>query len=573
MKIAVYTITKNEAHFIPRWAESCKEADYRLIVDTGSTDSTVEVARSCGCNVESIVVSPWRFDDARNASLALLPDDIDICIALDADEILTSGWRQALEAMPSHVTRPRYKYVWSWEAGGKEGLVYSGDKIHARRNYRWIHPVHEVIGCTGEEVQMFCPGLEIHHFPDHSKSRSQYLPLLELAIRERPNDDRNQFYLGREYMFNGRNADAERHLLKALELSTWKPERATAMRYLSRVTSEREHWLLRACAEAPDRREPWVEAARMYYERQEWSLCLACCEKALRIESKPLEYLCEAEAWSWYPYDLASIAAWKIGAHSLSVQYSEKSFQLSPNDARLQNNCQLVHVLMAKRPISVVIPSKSNIDGLISLVLALKSAPSVSEIIVVADGVDAFNRFSEKHDLSSVILHMVPDGSGIHKMWNLGKLVANKGNHIAFVNDDITIDSNTFALLAGLLDTHPEIGITSPNYDGRRFANVYEETDQPCRGRYDGSGGLAGFCMVLAHDLAREWFFDESMLWWYGDDDVINWVTRTKGRKAVISAFAKCSNNSSWTIENDPPKGFPQAVENDKRIFLSKWGG
>jgi len=51
MKIAVYTITKIEAHFVPRWFESCRDADELVILDTGSTDNTVGVARGLGITV------------------------------------------------------------------------------------------------------------------------------------------------------------------------------------------------------------------------------------------------------------------------------------------------------------------------------------------------------------------------------------------------------------------------------------------------------------------------------------------------------------------------------------------
>ena len=108
MKIAVYTIAKNEEKFVERWAKSCEEADYRLIVDTGSSDNTLLTAAKYGIEVGSISISPWRFDDARNAALALLPDDIDMCIALDMDEILVPGWRKELEKinylMPTHIS-------------------------------------------------------------------------------------------------------------------------------------------------------------------------------------------------------------------------------------------------------------------------------------------------------------------------------------------------------------------------------------------------------------------------------------------------------------------------------------
>jgi glycosyltransferase involved in cell wall biosynthesis len=97
MKIAVYTIALNEEKFVQTWYESAKDADYLLIADTGSTDGTVELAKSLGINVISIGINPWRFDDARNASLSAIPLDINYCIALDMDEQLQPGWREALE--------------------------------------------------------------------------------------------------------------------------------------------------------------------------------------------------------------------------------------------------------------------------------------------------------------------------------------------------------------------------------------------------------------------------------------------------------------------------------------------
>ena len=84
MKIAVYTIAKNEEQFVKRWADSCKEADYRLILDTGSTDETTAIAWDIGVTTHHKEFTPWRFDHARNHALSLLPEDIDICIASSA---------------------------------------------------------------------------------------------------------------------------------------------------------------------------------------------------------------------------------------------------------------------------------------------------------------------------------------------------------------------------------------------------------------------------------------------------------------------------------------------------------
>src|SRR4051812_29184990 len=98
MRIGVYSVALNESQFVERWATSAADADYLFVADTGSSDETVALLEQHGVHTAPIRVRPWRFDDARNAALSLLPDDLDIVMSLDMDEILTPGWRAKLEA-------------------------------------------------------------------------------------------------------------------------------------------------------------------------------------------------------------------------------------------------------------------------------------------------------------------------------------------------------------------------------------------------------------------------------------------------------------------------------------------
>jgi glycosyltransferase involved in cell wall biosynthesis len=344
-KIAVYTIALNEEQFVERWHESAKEADYLLIADTGSTDGTVETAIKLGINVISISVKPWRFDDARNASLAALPADIDMCVQLDMDEILLPGWRQEIEnAFSEGATKIRYNYTWNWkdEAQTIPGATFAADKIHSRHGYRWKHPVHEVVVPHGgvTEKQIWTE-LKMHHHPDNSKSRSQYLPLLKLSVQEDPNDDRNAFYYARELYFYQQYKEAakefRRHL--ALPTATWAPERAASMRYLAKIEPEnREQLLLDAHLEAPWRREALVELAQHLYSIESWASCKHFAVKATKIVEKPLEYLCEDFAWGSLPWDLAAISSYHLGDKTDALKFGEMASALSPNDERLKNN-------------------------------------------------------------------------------------------------------------------------------------------------------------------------------------------------------------------------------------------
>jgi hypothetical protein len=343
MRIAVYTIALNEEQFVERWATSARDADYLLIADTGSTDRTVEIARSLGVNTVSIAVSPWRFDDARNAALAVLPIDVDLCIALDMDEVLVEGWRGHLDKIEPETTRPRYKYVWSWLSEGEAGLVYGGDKIHRRHGYRWRQPVHETLTPTSPEKQEWI-GLEIHHHPDGAKSRSQYFPLLDLARRESPQDERTAFYYARELYYHRRFDEAivEFGRFLSLPTATWAPERAAAMRFLGKMGHDPMRWYTLATLESPDRREPWVDLAQYLHDQRDWDGCLLATKRALSIREKAMEYLCEAEAWGARPHDLASIALWHLGRRLEAVEQCRVALGIEPNDSRIQGNLTMM---------------------------------------------------------------------------------------------------------------------------------------------------------------------------------------------------------------------------------------
>ena len=343
MKIAVYAIALNEEQFVTPWFESAKEADYLLIADTGSTDKTVKLAKKLGINVVPISIKPWRFDDARNASLSLLPGDIDFCIALDMDEVLQPGWRQELEKIAATTTRPRYQYTWNWKADGTPGLQYGGDKIHARHGYRWKHPVHETLTTDRlDEVQEWL-GLEIHHHSDDTKPRSQYLPLLAQSVIEDPYDDRNAFYYARELFFYGQHKQAtvefQRHL--SLPRATWGPERAASYRYLAKCNPDlAEEMLFGAVREDPGRREAIVDLAFHYYTKEDWANCYEYALKALEVTEKPLDYLCEEFAWGVTPWDLAALSAHKLGYQEKAINYGTKALSYEPENERLARNLE-----------------------------------------------------------------------------------------------------------------------------------------------------------------------------------------------------------------------------------------
>lgn len=339
MKVAVYAINKNHAENLQRWADCARDADYLIMADTGSTDNSLIVGTQAGIEMHQIVIDPWRYDHARDAALALVPQDADYCIALDTDEFLQPGWREHLQAaFDAGITRPRYRYIWSWDERGNPGLEFAAEKIHPRHGYRWRHAAHETLVRDVEEKQGWC-GLEIHHHQIPKPYRSHELPLLEIAVTEAPDDDRMAYYYARCLYYAGRQQEAERQFLRHLALpkATWRAERAQSMRFLFKITGDVKY-LNDAVAEAPERREAWVDLAQYYYDNDLWLSGLLAAKKALAITVKPLDYICEPHAWGPVAHDLAAICAFRAGMFQEARFHGQVAINLSPYDSRLVDN-------------------------------------------------------------------------------------------------------------------------------------------------------------------------------------------------------------------------------------------
>lgn len=354
MKIAVYGICLNEAKFVKRFTDSARDADLIQIADTGSTDNTVALFESLGVTMKSIRINPWRFDDARNAALALLPSDIDVCISLDLDTVLSPGWRKALEAVwKDGVNRAYYNEIWGRTPDGQP-RQFLNNRVHARFGFRWVSPCHEyVMADRIQEKSIVIPGFTIEQFADPNKSRGQYLPLLELAAKEQPQNPRHAHYLGREYMFHGRVDEAIAEFERYIAMPTNFPtERNGTLRMLAECleTAGRGDEALaryrQATEEAPQLRGAWVDYAYALYVREQWQPCYDAALKAIALERRIAEYG-EETLKGVLPEDLAAICGWRLGHFQDALRFGREAMRLSPGVERISANVAKMEAVLS----------------------------------------------------------------------------------------------------------------------------------------------------------------------------------------------------------------------------------
>lgn len=356
-KIIVYAISKNEEKFVDRWVNSMKEADEIYVLDTGSTDNTYNKLKELGVHVNKEIINPFRFDIARNKSLDFVPLDADICVCTDLDEVFESGWREKLEQIwTKDTTRLAYNYNWYIENNIPK-VNYYIEKIHTRDNYKWTHPVHEVLQPSVKENKIYTNDITLNHYPDKNKSRSNYLPLLELSVKENPLDDRNMHYLGREYMYYKQYKKAISTLKKHLKLpsSIWKDERCASMRFIARSYKNLNNyklsklWYKKAIKEAPYLRDPYVELALLEYSNNNLSEVKKYCLDALKITTHQKTYINEVFSWNSTIYDLLSICFYYDKEYEVSLGFANKALKLDKKNKRIKNNINIIKKEILKK--------------------------------------------------------------------------------------------------------------------------------------------------------------------------------------------------------------------------------
>lgn len=210
-RLSLSMIVKDEERFLPGCLDSVRGiADEIIVVDTGSSDRTIEIAKAAGAQVFSC---PWTgdFSAARNASLAQCTGDW--VLYLDADERLAPDQGPMVDALLANPAALAYnvtvRNTISLEDGKKTVQLMPYPRLFRRLpSIQFERAVHEQIAPSifraGGKIQ--ASGLLIEHLGYaqgfdvlKEKSRRNLKPLLE-AVRVNPDDWYAHFQLARTFL-------------------------------------------------------------------------------------------------------------------------------------------------------------------------------------------------------------------------------------------------------------------------------------------------------------------------------------------------------------------------------------
>jgi tetratricopeptide (TPR) repeat protein len=234
VRISLCMIVKDEEELLGDCLASAKDGvDELVVVDTGSTDRTIEIAESYGAR---ILHFPWNgsFSDARNHGLEQATGTH--ILWLDADERLEEGDARRLRELAAQPWREAHWLVETNYTGQDEvGMAATHLALRLWRNrphYRFQGAIHEQIRVTmpTELPERFNSSkLRIRHYgylKARIEDRDKHARNLELLLKEierNPNDAFAHFNTGSEYVGTGDGGAARKHFEHALTLVRREP--------------------------------------------------------------------------------------------------------------------------------------------------------------------------------------------------------------------------------------------------------------------------------------------------------------------------------------------------------------
>jgi 2-polyprenyl-3-methyl-5-hydroxy-6-metoxy-1,4-benzoquinol methylase len=213
-KTAVYTILKNEKKYIEKWLYYAAPFDYRVLLDTGSTDGSWELLQEYAKKDPNLIIeqktfTPWRFDTARKYNLAMVPDDVVWCLSPDLDEYFSINTHDEMEKIISAV--PNITNIACDRLDVYSRTVRVGppnhiptNKIHLKKDYTWNQPIYEHLTWIHKdryEKELYSDDIFLIHDQDFQKKERPklYVKMMEEEYRDNPTNTWNLWYLTYHY--------------------------------------------------------------------------------------------------------------------------------------------------------------------------------------------------------------------------------------------------------------------------------------------------------------------------------------------------------------------------------------
>ncbi len=345
--ISLCMIVKNEEKVIGRCLDCIKDiVDEIIIVDTGSTDATKEIAKNY---TDKIYDFEWidDFSAARNFSCSKATKNY--IMWLDADDVIFEEDRTRLKALkktlnPS-VNMVMMKYNVGFDNKGNLTLSYYRERLFMRMmNYVWLDPIHEVITPSGNIIHS---DIAVTHKKIHRNDPERNLRIFKKMISNGEIlNTRQKFYYARELYYSEQYSEAIACFHDFLYSEDgWLEDRISACKDLAAcyysINKEKEalHTLLLSLEYDKPRAEICCDIGKHFFTRKQYDIAIFWYKLAKDYDPHERNggfHL--VDCYSYIPNIQLCVCYDRLGNKEKAIFYNEEASKSKPGDASVLYN-------------------------------------------------------------------------------------------------------------------------------------------------------------------------------------------------------------------------------------------
>ena len=343
--ISLCMIVKNEEQSLPKCLESVKDVvDEIIIIDTGSTDRTKELAKTF---TDKIYDFEWinDFGSARNYSFSKATKDF--ILWLDADDVFTDENREKLltlkKTLSLEIDAVSMLYHLNLNEDGSPSFSSRRNRLVKRvNNFKWVGFVHEYLEVAGNIIPS---DIAVHHQKErHSSNRN--LLIYEKALESgHPFSPRDKYYYANECNDNQKYEKAIYWYQYFLEEGLgWSEDNIQACGKLSDCFLHLKRYpeAMDICQksfryDAP-RGEICCRLGFLYLEQNDLVKAISWYKLATVVEIPEKSPFINRSCYTWLPNLQLCLCYSRLGHQEIARSYNDKAAEFLPNNSQIQYN-------------------------------------------------------------------------------------------------------------------------------------------------------------------------------------------------------------------------------------------
>lgn len=353
--LSVCMIVKNEEDTLERCLESIKNiADEIVIVDTGSTDKTKEIAKKYTDNIYDF---DWVYDFSKARNYSFSKATMQYTMWMDADDVLLEKDEKKLLELKKEIDPSVDVVIMKYDLTNKKtGEVvcsfYRERIVKTQKHFEWQDPVHEYIAYKGKSIKS---DVTLTHKKVHAPT-NRNLDIFERYIESGNTlSPRNWFYYARELNKVGQKQKASIYYEKFLETSE-----SVVSNYIDACTELSDYYseikedekslktLLKFFENFAPRAEVLCKLGEYYKKREEYQKAIEWFNLATHCIVPETYGAVIPKYRDYIPYAEMCACSYKLGDIDSAIKYNEYASVSSPDSELVNYNRCILGVLKKK---------------------------------------------------------------------------------------------------------------------------------------------------------------------------------------------------------------------------------